>query len=335
MGNTTTFPPPHVPQPVHPHACGEHISFAITISIAVGSSPRMWGTLYSLQYHSLSHRFIPTHVGNTSSSCLFFSLSSVHPHACGEHIIYLKPICQRNGSSPRMWGTQDLMCREFVTGRFIPTHVGNTAARERPQFRAPVHPHACGEHLLQDKLLLLVLGSSPRMWGTLRQPGHKPLSSRFIPTHVGNTSTVSLIVLFSTVHPHACGEHAVFDSSLHSVFGSSPRMWGTPFFLASLTATNRFIPTHVGNTFSASFFTFTLSVHPHACGEHDSISATVILSPGSSPRMWGTHKALAATMATLRFIPTHVGNTVCFTLSRSFTSVHPHACGEHLVITTQ
>ena len=51
--------------------------------------------------------------------------------------------------------------------------------------------------------------------------------------------------------------------------------------------------------------------------------------PGSSPRPWGTRMTEPRTPTRTRFIPTPVGNTSGSTSTRSTSSVHPHARGEH------
>ena len=52
--------------------------------------------------------------------------STVHPHACGEHIGSSSPRTRAFGSSPRMWGTLYKAELASLRMRFIPTHVGNT-----------------------------------------------------------------------------------------------------------------------------------------------------------------------------------------------------------------
>ena len=105
VGNMSTSNIPNYLIPVHPHACGEHISTTINISPNCGSSPRMWGTFSSIGVSIIFFRFIPTHVGNISGSCSSACSSAVHPHACGEHPICLFCLYSKPGSSPRMWGT--------------------------------------------------------------------------------------------------------------------------------------------------------------------------------------------------------------------------------------
>ena len=70
-------------------------------------------------------RFIPTGVGNILWLNSSKSMTSVHPHGCGEHPPSTMALIRRSGSSPRVWGTfNSLYCR-IQEMRFIPTGVGN------------------------------------------------------------------------------------------------------------------------------------------------------------------------------------------------------------------
>ena len=228
----------------------------------------MWGTPRGDCYQSCRPRFIPTHVGNTSNSTGKRRSATVHPHACGEHVyICLSRWC-RCGSSPRMWGTRIHLFIPMVSVRFIPTHVGNTNQPRLISDSVTVHPHACGEHKDRGGVRHFSSGSSPRMWGTLRAILLSLFVRRFIPTHVGNTIVFNDVPLATSVHPHACGEHLIVTTKLKTMFGSSPRMWGTPSVLYPSGTVIRFIPTHVGNTNGAVLHILSHPVHPHACGEH-------------------------------------------------------------------
>ena len=129
-----------------------------------------------------------------------------------------------------------------------------------------------------------------------------------IPTHVGNIfSRLSLRLRFA-VHPHACGEHYAPMTPVEPVRGSSPRMWGTFLDTDHGGIDFRFIPTHVGNISWSARTAGTITVHPHACGEHMWLGIDPSAAPGSSPRMWGTFFCLRRNVDAARFIPTHVGN---------------------------
>ncbi|ERY30139.1 hypothetical protein Q066_06039 [Pseudomonas aeruginosa BL12] len=148
VGNTSLVRTPRSIPTVHPHACGEHRVGRRRLHPATGSSPRMWGTRCARQCRGVGERFIPTHVGNTTHMPPSSRGRTVHPHACGEHYGGLGEQAGENGSSPRMWGTRYEVRRHQVGVRFIPTHVGNTSFLSFPLPPPPVHPHACGEHLM-------------------------------------------------------------------------------------------------------------------------------------------------------------------------------------------
>ena len=193
--------------------------------------------------------------------------------------------------------------------RFIPTHVGNTTHPAGWLPHIPVHPHACGEHNQHFGLIVGQVGSSPRMWGTPPMTRELMIETRFIPTHVGNTSGTTTDSSFLAVHPHACGEHPGRELQKSTLNGSSPRMWGTLTGQRAPRSDDRFIPTHVGNTAVLNLTNAIVAVHPHACGEHPSFHLRASNTAGSSPRMWGTRARGGSAREICRFIPTHVGNT--------------------------
>ena len=86
VGNTWCRHPSAAMLAVHPHARGEHLRQSKYHSAIDGSSPRAWGTHRLPSWLFVHSRFIPTRVGNTSSTKLAICPFSVHPHARGEHI---------------------------------------------------------------------------------------------------------------------------------------------------------------------------------------------------------------------------------------------------------
>ncbi len=289
VGNTAPRRCSACRNPVHPHARGEHVMSGDGMRPHPGSSPRPWGT--------------PAHLRTTTALC------PVHPHARGEHSSTARRYSFGLGSSPRPWGTQGDGDIGAPAIRFIPTPVGNTSAASRRCASGPVHPHARGEHLRRSHWKPAVTGSSPRPWGTQREPFPAELVDRFIPTPVGNTGTKSPTIIASN--------------------GSSPRPWGTPALLMPSSATSRFIPTPVGNTSSRDERDDVYAVHPHARGEHLTSVKNAVGDAGSSPRPWGTLGIGVVERHGTRFIPTPVGNTSGKSCSLPSSSVHPHARGEH------
>ncbi len=134
---------------------------------------------------------------------------------------------------------------------------------------------------------------------------------------------------FSAVHPRVCGEHWDFPSRLIDYSGSSPRLRGTRRARPSAGAWFRFIPASAGNTREFCLPLTNRTVHPRVCGEHTATPLTDPRSPGSSPRLRGTHAAEPGPAVLVRFIPASAGNTgPCRNGSRQ-PWVHPRVCGEH------
>src|SRR3989344_3343761 len=173
------------------------------------------------------------------------------------------------GSSPRAWGTPLSFFLPPRPLRFIPTRVGNT--------------------LYLPLAFSVTCGSSPRAWGTHVPARQRRWCRRFIPTRVGNTHASVVVNLIFSVHPHARGEHLAAYTAPRRVPGSSPRAWGTRFFLPPPPRPLRFIPTRVGNARRVHRGLRHPPVHPHARGEHTRPPPPMASPFGSSPRAWGTH----------------------------------------------
>ena len=133
-----------------------------------------------------------------------------------------------------------------------------------------------------------------------------------------------------SVHPRACGEHRSASASVVYCCGSSPRLRGTHKLNLHLLLVGRFIPAPAGNTSGATNWRPTSSVHPRACGEHPGLTFLGGDLGGSSPRLRGTRLVAEDLPPLQRFIPAPAGNTLSGSSSRTMTTVHPRACGEHL-----
>ena len=69
------------------------------------------------------------------------------------------------------------------------------------------------------------------------------------------------------------------------------------------------------------------TVHPHARGADFCPGQSARFGSGSSPRTWGRRGKRTSTHSSLRFIPTHVGQTPAPVIRLGAASVHPHARG--------
>ena len=227
MGNGSSASGKPIQPAVHPHVCGERRQRFRKSKRVVGSSPRLWGTGGCFIDDPCSTWFIPTSVGNGSSTGGYQPCRAVHPHVCGERVRY--------------------RLRVAAALRFIPTSVGNGAITRVHPIKMAVHPHVCGERS--------------------GQVAHTEPGNRFIPTSVGNGGTASSGMTSAPVHPHVCGERASQNAASVGVTGSSPRLWGTDRRLLVPYLDRRFIPTSVGNGLSVAITRDEKMVHPHVCGE--------------------------------------------------------------------
>mgnify|MGYP000193879767 CR=1 FL=1 len=110
------------------------------------------------------------------------------------------------------------------------------------------HPRVCGEHFVPTIMGSVSLGSSrvcgehrtltdengepwgssPRMRGTLKAYNHGNRNPGIIPAYAGNTTLQSRRPDQHGDHPRVCGEHPLHCCLLLFLWGSSPRMRGTP-----------------------------------------------------------------------------------------------------------
>jgi len=157
-------------RPVHPHACGENSSTGASGFPLGGSPPRMWGKLlpchqreprlhgspprmwgksHKLNANHSGLRFTPTHVGKIRRGGTGRNMLLVHPHACGENVLWAVLRGPGDGSPPRMWGK----CR-------APTLVASCVT---------VHPHACGENVVTDDGFGFPVRFTPTHVGKIRR----------------------------------------------------------------------------------------------------------------------------------------------------------------------
>ena len=188
---------------------GEHLGNQYINVGTLGSSPHGRGTPVDRKEGPGVFRFIPAWAGNTSSCSTSLMSNSVHPRMGGEHPFWPGPKFDTSGSSPHGRGTQNLVCRPGLAGRFIPAWAGNTHdVLQRRELRE-VHPRMGGEHPHMKRPAFNANGSSPHGRGTRRPPSNRKPVHRFIPAWAGNTRPPRYRPAPRSVHPRMGGEHCV------------------------------------------------------------------------------------------------------------------------------
>ena len=131
------------------------------------------------------------------------------------------------------------------------------------------------------------------------------------------------------VHPRVCGEHRNVALGSRQANGSSPRVRGTLARFGPRWRGTGFIPACAGNTATVPSPTWSFTVHPRVCGEHNDPGPIKYCPGGSSPRVRGTQRNANAIEPGRRFIPACAGNTRVRHRSVLGMAVHPRVCGEH------
>ena len=313
---------------VHPRVCGEQGRIARERPNAVGSSPRVRGTVDGLHHLRAGGRFIPACAGNRSASRRSSRAWTVHPRVCGEQKIYDNLTTSYNGSSPRVRGTGDAQVEQLLQHRFIPACAGNSPTSAASRTRSPVHPRVCGEQRRIVLRLSAESGSSPRVRGTELLPVLDVPSDRFIPACAGNSGMTDVSRTAGSVHPRVCGEQSERTCISRVGDGSSPRVRGTGADVHVAHVQRRFIPACAGNSPVVTPLMSKRTVHPRVCGEQRHDRDGRAKDPGSSPRVRGTVRGHPRAAARPRFIPACAGNSAEGVFLAIDQAVHPRVCGE-------
>ena len=168
---------------------------------------------------------------------------------------------------------------------------------------------------------------------------------RFIPAPAGNTLSTRVAQRGQTVHPRACGEHAL-PPIVSPLIAVHPRACGEHLASCNMSASPGSSPRLRGTLLSHDCVG-DRAVHPRACGEHwqrqprgslrrfipapaGNTSPSLINAHahcGSSPRLRGTRLASDIAGHHRRFIPAPAGNTACARLCASIDRFIPAPAG--------
>ncbi len=252
---------------VHPRVCGEQDGSSRGPLDPAGSSPRLRGTGPLTAADQLLQRFIPASAGNRGGYFRCNASTPVHPRVCGEQIALQIGKSRKDGSSPRLRGTDRPPDDRSLACRFIPASAGNRDRRGISGGGQPVHPRVCGEQTGATGRRASANGSSPRLRGTGHALGERGRFFRFIPASAGNRDHARAGQDPPAVHPRVCGEQARRRRKPHRHRGSSPRLRGTGPPSRRNRGETRFIPASAGNSEFLQQSRRNVTVHPRVCGE--------------------------------------------------------------------
>ena len=130
-----------------------------------GVSPPAWGRHTWRQGHVVSHRCIPTCVGQTCPMNILCDMERVYPHLRGADNLIWDKVEDLWGVSPPAWGRLPGARLHGVTLRCIPTCVGQTTIMFGIPSFVPVYPHLRGADTQAGIMRITLGGVSPPAWG--------------------------------------------------------------------------------------------------------------------------------------------------------------------------
>ena len=228
---------------------------------------------------------------------------------CGEHDTRGIRRLHNSGSSPRVRGTRCAPSKPVHLTGIIPACAGNTGSAILNGLLNGDHPRVCGEHPWRGLSRFLVLGSSPRVRGTLCAAMISSCITGIIPACAGNTQITLLPGRSPRDHPRVCGEHWAVFRAIMRLAGSSPRVRGTLAFVPLAVFHRGIIPACAGNTRWCPGRSADDGDHPRVCGEHCMAVASLVDVSGSSPRVRGTLWRVVCYVRGRGIIPACAGNT--------------------------
>ena len=274
-----------------------------------GSSPRVRGKLARSPLIHLRQRIIPASAGQTPSVALIITASADHPRECGANVSLYPRIVATSGSSPRVRGKPLASASAMSYWRIIPASAGQTRCSVGHQRRCPDHPRECGANTRPAPVILMPVGSSPRVRGKLGGGGRVERLPRIIPASAGQTIGGGLPLRLPPDHPRECGANSCIAVSGRRGRGSSPRVRGKrPMPMGGL-GPRRIIPASAGQTGWHVDFGAQEADHPRECGANSGCRPTLTPRTGSSPRVRGKRTATFADCNWKRIIPASAGQT--------------------------
>ena len=171
----------------------------------------MRGTLTKDWYDCEVFRFSPAGAGDTSGSMTTARAPPVQPRGCGGHLGVTLILVNKNGSAPRVRGTQGPLMPFAARDRFSPAGAGDTPEPHDPSLPTSVQPRGCGGHSSTAAKVGNRAGSAPRVRGTPQADPRFLFLDRFSPAGAGDTGHSRSDRPQRAVQPRGCGGHSSWN----------------------------------------------------------------------------------------------------------------------------
>ena len=194
---------------------------------------------------------------------------------CGEQISAICILRAREGSPPRVRGTDHCASALIHVVRITPACAGNRHFSVFINEEIRDHPRVCGEQKHLHSKIQRPGGSPPRVRGTGSQCDLHIPSYRITPACAGNSVRSQLWPYAHEDHPRVCGEQLTRCATSFRRKGSPPRVRGTAFRYSRGRRGAGITPACAGNSMSVLGGLKDLKDHPRVCGEQFSFYKTI------------------------------------------------------------
>ena len=176
--------------------------------------------------------------------------------------------------------------------RITPACAGKTFCTCGNRNASSDHPRVCGENPASSLLLIICVGSPPRVRGKRISKFEKFHVKRITPACAGKTMLNENVIVNLADHPRVCGENQQRTSKRERRNGSPPRVRGKPREIFDSGANGRITPACAGKTVLFNLCVAVESDHPRVCGENISDLFVEFYENGSPPRVRGKQRLI-------------------------------------------
>ena len=162
---------------------------------------------------------------------------------------------------------EELAFVDLLVG-IIPAGAGLTSQLSQACLIIGDHPRGCGAHAADQRYMIHLLGSSPRVRGSQREYPRQSAVRGIIPAGAGLTCMALCVRRLQWDHPRGCGAHCWKKGRKEVIVGSSPRVRGSLPHCPSFIGIAGIIPAGAGLTSHIAEKCRLIGDHPRGCGAH-------------------------------------------------------------------
>ena len=167
----------------------------------------------------------------------------------------------------------------------------------------------CGEQMTISGAKAAILGSPPRVRGTVWSWTRPAAKFRITPACAGNRVKNRTFIGINPDHPRVCGEQRQLCVLALVKVGSPPRVRGTGAVVDARIHGLGITPACAGNRLYGWAWTCRAKYHPRVCGEQAAAAEEIVSGEGSPPRVRGTDTIHGASSLPWRITPACAGNS--------------------------